>query len=179
MARLPLRQAADPSINDRWNQHDDDELCDLIDCGPGLVPLPVPDLKAAALDLSPDHPFASAEFAEVAWRAGRLKDALEILITVRAATPDPPSHAVHLSILDGLIAAVTVDVEAASGVDWTATAANATALAKALTEGRDSEVSNNHAASVAASTRVRHALAAAGTVTGTVPAATLEPRPSS
>jgi len=174
MARLRLRQAADLHINDRWNAGDDDELCELLDTGPGLVELPSADLERAALDLAPDHPFASAEFAEVAWRAARPSDAAHLLSAVLAATPDQPSHSVHRQILNTIAAAIAVDIAVIAGGDWSRVAADAIKQADMLAEGHDPDYATQLSASVTASFSVRRALHMAGHVTGANPASQLE-----
>jgi len=174
MARLRLRQAADPQINDRWNAGDDQELCQLLEAGAGLADLPAADLERAALDLAPDQPFASAEFAEVAWRAGRPSDAAHLLDSVLATTPDQPSHSVHRQILNTIAAAVAVDNAVVTDGDWDQPATDAIALAEALADGHDADFSTKLLASVKASASVRRALHAAGHVSGIDPAAQLE-----
>ena len=117
MADLRLRQACDPRINDRFNAGDDEELCALLECGPGLTGLPLDDLLAAALDLAPDAPLGSAEFAEVAWRAGRVEDAASVLQVVLDATPDVPAYGGHRAILELLLHAAGLDLVAAATGD--------------------------------------------------------------
>lgn len=92
MASLRLAQARDPQINDRFNVGDDEELCALLDCGAGLGALSVDDLTVAALDLTPEMPLAAAEFAEVAWRAGRPQDAAKVMQAVVEQTPSVPAY---------------------------------------------------------------------------------------
>jgi hypothetical protein len=174
MARLRLRQAADPQINDRWNAGDDQELCQLLEAGAGLADLPAADLERAALDLAPDQPFASAEFAEVAWRAGRPSDAAHLLDSVLATTPDQPSHSVHRQILNTIAAAVAVDNAVVTDGHWDQPATDAIALAEALADGHDADFSTKLLASVKASASIRRALRAAGHVSGIDPAAQLE-----
>jgi hypothetical protein len=109
MARLRLRLAADPEINDRFNASDDEELCDLLDCGAGLAGLPLEDLTAAALALPPDYLLAGAEFAEVAWRAGRPGDAHSIMQAIMQATPDQPAYAHHRHVTQLVLSSAAVD----------------------------------------------------------------------
>jgi hypothetical protein len=92
MAPLRLAQARDQRINDRFNIGDDEELCALLDCGAGLAALSVDDLALAALDLTPEMPLAAAEFAEVAWRAGRPHDAAKVMQAVVEQTPSVPAY---------------------------------------------------------------------------------------
>ena len=174
MARLRLRQAADPRINDRWNTGDDEELCDLLDTGAGLADLPAADLERAAVDLAPDQPIASAEFAEVAWRAARPSDAAHVLDSVLAVTPVHPSHTVHRQILDTIAAAIAVDTAVLTGRDWDEAATHAIALANALADRHDPDFSTRFAASINASSAVRRAFSTAGRITGADPAAQLE-----
>ena len=82
MAALRLRQARDPEINDRINDRGDKELCALLDCGPGLAGLPAGDLITAAAELAPGSLIGCAEYAEVAWRAGRPADAAAVMRAV-------------------------------------------------------------------------------------------------
>lgn len=117
MAVLRLRQARDPHINDRFNQRDDQQLCELLDCGPGLIALPTEDLIAAALGLAPNHPIGSAEFTEVAWRAGRPNDAATIMRAVIDATPHTPAYEQARALETLLVQAATFDAAAAAGDD--------------------------------------------------------------
>jgi hypothetical protein len=174
MANLRLRQAADPQINDRWNASDDEELCDLLACGRGLLELTNADLMNAGLALGPDYSPAAIEFAEVAWRAGRTVDALELLNAFHAATPDQPSHAIQRRILEVFIAAATVDVAAGNGTAWDREATDAVARAEALAAVLTDDFGAQLAASVTASIRVRRALTAAGRTAGTDPGTQLE-----
>lgn len=174
MARLRLRLAADPQINNRWNARDDVELCTLLDTGAGLTTLPAIDLERAALDLAPDQPLASAEFAEVAWRAGRPDDAAKLLGSVLAATPNQPSHNDHREILLAIAAAVAVDVAVVNGEGWEQSSTNAIAIINALAARQGFDDLAGAAASVNASAAVRRALQAAGTVRGADPATQLE-----
>jgi len=102
MAILRLRQARDPVINDRLNARDDEELAALLECGTGLAALPVRDLLDAAVALSPEYPVAAAEFAEVAWRAGRPADAVAVMTAVLEATPDQLVYADRRALVDSL-----------------------------------------------------------------------------
>lgn len=166
MASLRLRQAADPRINDRWNASDNEELCELLACGPGLLDLNIEDLARAAASLAPDFPLGSAEFVEVAWRAGRITDAVNLLRFLLDRTPTQPSHVDQRTILEALIAAALVDAEVAAGGDWNATADAAMVATAALAKGHDHDFANELAASVAAHAAVRLALDKAGAVTG-------------
>jgi hypothetical protein len=97
MASLRLAQARDPQINDRFNVGDDEELCALLDCGAGLAALSVDDLTVAALELTPEMPLAAAEFAEVAWRAGRPLDAAKVMQAVVEQTPCVPAYELKMA----------------------------------------------------------------------------------
>lgn len=174
MARLRLRLAADPQINDRWNARDDVELCALLETGAGLTTLPAHDLEVAALDLAPDRPLASAEFAEVAWRSGRPGDAAKLLEAVLAATPNQPSHRDYREILLAIAAAVEVDVAVVSGEEWEQASTDAIAIIEALVARQGFDDLAGIAASIKASAGVRRALRAAGTVGSTDPAKQLE-----
>jgi len=112
MAALRLRQARDPAINDRINYRGDPELCALLDCGPGLAALPAGDLAAAAAELAPDSLIGCAEFAEVAWRAGRPADAVAVMRTVADVIPAQPAYDSHRAITQVLIDAADLDVAA-------------------------------------------------------------------
>ncbi|MBT2568695.1 hypothetical protein J7I84_19820 [Arthrobacter sp. ISL-85] len=174
MAMLRLRQAADPTINDRFNVHDDDELCDLLSCGAGLINLPLAHLTEAAVGQGPDRPLAAAEFVEVAWRAGRIGDARAILGVLLAQTPDEQAYADHRAILSTLASAVDVDAEAEAGKDCTLAADAAAAAASALRDKHGEDLATILAASVSANARVKRALVAGGRIGGTDPVATLE-----
>ncbi|MGH3273026.1 MAG: hypothetical protein ACRDNZ_01705, partial [Streptosporangiaceae bacterium] len=115
MAALRLRQARDPAINDRFNHHDEEELCALLACGPGLAALPPGDVVAAAAELAPDSLLGCAEFAEVAWRAGRPADAAAVMRAVAEAIPGQPAYDSHRAITQLLIDAAGLDVAARSG----------------------------------------------------------------
>jgi hypothetical protein len=166
MAKLRLRQAADPRINDRWNASDDEELCELLACGPGLLSLDVEDLASAAAWLGPDYPLGCAEFVEVAWRAGRVTDALDLLRFLLDRTPTEPSHADQRAILEALIAATLVDAEVVAGGEWGTATDSAIAATAALADGHDRDFAVDLAASVEANAAVRRALDRAGFVTG-------------
>jgi hypothetical protein len=157
MARLRLRQAADPQINDRWNASDNVEFCALLAYGPGLAELPYPDIAAAALALTPEHPLAAAEFAEVAWRAARAEDAASIMAAVRTATPDQPAYAPHRLLVDLIHAAAEVDAAAAAESEW-ADAAARVAAADALID--DSDIARRLAGSATTAVKIRRLLAA-------------------
>jgi len=88
MAALRLRQFEDPSINDRFNNHDDREAVDLLKVGPGLVDLELSQLSAAAASFELEAAWSSLEVVEVAWRAGRSADALELVNGLTARLPD-------------------------------------------------------------------------------------------
>ncbi len=118
MASHRLRLARDPHINDRFNARDyDEELTALLECGVGLVDLPIADLTAAALDFAPDYPFASAEFMEIAWRAGRLADAEGLMASVTDGIPDQPAFLRQRAIARCFKAAASMDVAAAKEDD--------------------------------------------------------------
>jgi hypothetical protein len=117
MAALRLRQARDPQVNDRFNASDDEELCALLECAAGLTSIPTADLTACALDLAPDHPIGSAEFVEVAWRAGRPGDARTAMVAVVDATPNTPAYADHRSLADAITAAAALNMAGATGSD--------------------------------------------------------------
>lgn len=161
MARLRLRQAADPRINDRWNAGDDEELCALLACGPGLAGVGDADLRQAALDLAPDAPLAAAEFAEVAWRAGRAAAAAQIMQDYLAATPDQPAYASHRTLVELVRDLAEVDALAASGSDWQSAAGDARRGVSALGADGGSDARTTLAHSAAAAAAVRDALAAA------------------
>jgi len=158
MARLRLRQAADHEIVDRWNVNDDREICALLACGPGLLDLPLADLAAAALALSPDIPFGAAEFVEVAWRAARVDDAVSILSAIADVTPDNAAHAHHRSILEVLRAAADTDAAAAEGRDWTVAADRMVAAVSVLADESTSDYARLLVASASAARMVRKLL---------------------
>ncbi|MEU7061683.1 hypothetical protein [Streptomyces sp. NPDC046197] len=137
MAGLRLRQARDLRINDRFNNGDDDELCALLDCGPGLDGLPVDDLKAAAMELGPERPLGAAEFAEVAWRAARTADAAVIMTAVVAATPSTPAYRPRRAVIQLLAAAAAFDAAVADGPEQVDQVATALAQAADAVPGDD------------------------------------------
>jgi hypothetical protein len=93
MATLRLRLARDPQINGRFGSDDDDKVMTaLLDCGEGLLALATSDLVEAALDLAPDFPLGSAEFAEVAWRANQPANAAEVMAEVLGTIPPVPAY---------------------------------------------------------------------------------------
>lgn len=113
MAQLRLAQARDPQINDRFNVRDDQELTALLGCGAGLASLPTSDLADAAVELCPEYTLPAAEFAEVAWRAGRPRDAAAVMSAVLAATPEQPVYADRRSLARCIRAAAELDAAAA------------------------------------------------------------------
>ncbi|MEU1955676.1 hypothetical protein [Nocardia rhamnosiphila] len=115
MARLRLRQAADPRINDRWNSHDDLELRDLLACGAGLAAITAAELTAIAVSLMPDSPLAAAEFVEVAWRSGRPAVAVSVSATMLDATPTLPAFESHQLLVKLIHAAAAYDAAAVAG----------------------------------------------------------------
>jgi len=161
MARLRLRQAADPRIHDRWNVGNDEELCALLACGPGLAGVSDAELRHAALDLAPDAPLAAAEFAEVAWRAGRADAATQIMQDYLAVIPDQPAYAPHRAIVELVRDLAEADALAASGGDWHTAARLARRRVSALDADGDSDAVAELAHSATAATAVRDALAAA------------------
>ena len=133
MAAIRLRQARDPAINDRINHRDDEELCALLGCGPGLAALPAGDLVAAAAELAPDSLVGCAEFAEVAWRAGRPADAVAVMRAVADAIPGQPAYDSHRAITQILIDAADLDVAARSGTGMREAAERLTSSVGAVT----------------------------------------------
>lgn len=115
MAALRLRLARDPAINDRFNHRGGEELCSLLACGPGLAEVPTADLVAAATELAPNRLAGCAEFAEVAWRAGRPADAAAVMRAVAEAIPRQPAYDSHRAITQLLIDAADFDVAAGRG----------------------------------------------------------------
>lgn len=94
----------------------------MLECGTGLGALPVSDLLDAAVALSPEYPVAAAEFAEVAWRAGRPADAVAVMTAVLEATPDQLVYADRRALVHCLRMAAAVDAAAAAGADTAALA---------------------------------------------------------
>lgn len=176
MARLRHRQAADPQINDRWNAGDDEELCALLACGPGLAGVDDADLRQAALDLAPDGPLAAAEFAEVAWRAGRPAAAAQIMRDYLAATPDQPAYASHRALVEVVRDLADIDALAASGGDWQSAAADARRAVSALGAHGASDARARLTRSATAAAAVRDALAAASAPIQGDPAVAAESR---
>lgn len=157
IAALRLRQARDPRINDRFNASDDDELCALLDSGAGIIALPLDDLVAAALDLAPDWPLGSAEFAEVAWRAGRVEDAASVLQAILSATPDVPAYDGHRAFLELLLHATGLDLAAAATGDLSP-AVDALVPAIAAVADGAGEVADHLCSQVRARIEVRYLL---------------------
>lgn len=118
MAKLRLRQAADPRINDRYNAREDKELCALLDCDDGLITLPLTDLKSAALQHAPDYPLASAEYAEILWRAGRSSEATMIMEEILRSIPVNLAYSHQRSLASLIAKASKVDSSALSNGDW-------------------------------------------------------------
>ncbi|MFC5156026.1 hypothetical protein [Streptomyces amakusaensis] len=132
MAKLRLRQVRDPYINDRFNAHDNRQLCALLDCGPGLTGLLLEDLEAAALELGPHRVFGAAEYAEVAWRAARPGDAAAIMNAVLESVPAEPAFTVHRALASLIVAAAAFDATAAAQGDTGVTARALTQAAHTL-----------------------------------------------
>jgi hypothetical protein len=82
---------------------------------PGLAKVPTADLVAAATQLAPNRLAGCAEFAEVAWRAGRPGDAAAIMRAVAEAIPRQPAYDSHRAITRLLIDAADFDVAAGRG----------------------------------------------------------------
>jgi hypothetical protein len=122
MAQLRLQLARDPRINDRLNQSDDEEICDLLECGPGLSALTLQDLTDAACELDRRWPLASAEFVEVASRAGRPDDAAAVARAVLDATPNVPAFDPNRSLLQPYLDGAEFDAVALNGGDVSAKA---------------------------------------------------------
>ncbi len=134
MASLRLRQATDPRIADRSNRRGDSDIAALLACGPGLESLSTSDLTAAAVTFGPNSPVAAAEFVEVAWRAGRLGDAIAITSALLDVTPNDQAYAVQRLFFEMLASAVSADSAATVGGDWSEHGENARAAATALTD---------------------------------------------
>lgn len=117
MARLQLRLARDPRINDRINSDDQEEFIKLLDCGVGLVELPQNDLNAAAMEWCPEYPNRAAEFAEVLWRAGRPGDAASIMERVLSETPDQRVYARRRAAVGVFLAAIHLDADLMEGTE--------------------------------------------------------------
>jgi hypothetical protein len=115
MARLRLRLACDPRINDRINSSDQKELRELLECGAGLVELPHSDFLAAALEWCPEYPNRAAEFAEVLWRAGRPADAATLMETVLFGTPDERPYAGRRAMIGCFLTAARLDADLLEG----------------------------------------------------------------
>jgi len=133
MAALRLRQARDPRINDRFNRRDDAELCALLGCGAGLAALPAGDLVAAAVELAPDRLIGCAEFAEVAWRAGRPADAAAIMRAVADTIPGQPAYDSQRALTQLLHDAASFDVAAMNGTGVPEAALRLAAAVRAVT----------------------------------------------
>jgi hypothetical protein len=134
MASLRLRQAADPAFADLSYRRGDSDIELLLECGPALTSLPGADFTAAALTFGPESPLLAAEFIELAWRSGRLADAVAIASALLEATPNQRAYAGQQSFLEMLASAVRADAAATAGEEWSAHADDATAVAAALSE---------------------------------------------
>jgi hypothetical protein len=140
MARLRLRLACDPRINDRINSRDQKELTDLLDCGVGLVELPQSDFVAAALEWCPKYPNRAAEFAEALWRAGRPADAAALMETVLFGTPNERVYAVRRAMIDYFLAAAHLDAELLKGAKFDqAVQKAAEEIARAFSAGEEDD----------------------------------------
>ncbi len=111
MARLQLRLACDPRINDRINSNDQEEFTKLLDCGVGLVELLQSEVSAAAMKWCPEYPYRAAEFAEILWRAGRPRDAAAVMERVISETPDQRVYASRRAIVKVFLAALHLDAD--------------------------------------------------------------------
>jgi len=162
MAQLRLAQAVDERVNDRWNARDGDrELVALLACGPGLAGLSDDDLAGAAAGHAPEHPLAAAEYAEVAWRAGRPAAAAAAMARCLDATPDQPAYAGRRDLLELVRACAQADADAAAGEDWRPAAAAASAAARAATADGGTDERSRLARFAAAAADVRALLAPA------------------
>ena len=146
MAKLRLKLAQDPRINDRLNSRgDDEELRALLECGAGLRDLPEADVRAAALRWCPQYPHWTVEFAEVLWRAARIDDAASLIEAALAATPTERVYESRRTMLACVLAAVRLDALAAPNSDTektidTASEGLAEALGRCRSEERPSEL---------------------------------------
>jgi hypothetical protein len=137
MAVLRLRQARDPEINDRINYRGDKHLCALLDCGPGLAVLPADDLISAAAELAPGSLIGCAEYAEVAWRAGRPGDAAAVMRAIAQVIPAQPAYDSHRAITQLLADAADFDAVAQDVTAMQETAGKLAASAAAAVGGGD------------------------------------------
>jgi len=159
MTRLRFKQAVDPTINDRFNQRDDDpELVALLACGPGLVSLPTQDLIDAALEFGEDRGLAAAALVEVAWRAGRLDDTVAVADALLAATPDQPAYRTRRLFFDVVATTARADATAASGGSWSGHADEAAAAVAELVKLQDAGPMKDVADSAIASIGLRRLL---------------------
>jgi len=141
MAQLRLRLVRDPSVNDRFQSRGDEQLCALLECGPGLTSIPASDLIGAAAELNPAYPLQAADFAEVAWRAGRPADAAAVMRAVQAAMPDQPAYSQQRALAQLLIDAADTDM--ASTGPRLAEAAQIVARSAAALESSPSDLRGN------------------------------------
>ncbi|GAB1811837.1 hypothetical protein [Mycobacterium sp. MUNTM1] len=176
MASLRLSQAAEPAFADFSRRRGDSDIEMLLACGPGLTSLPAADLTAATLTFGPDSPVAAAEFVEVAWRAGRLADAVAMMSVLLEATPDQRAYAGQRSFLEMLASAVRADATATAGGEWGAHADDASAVATALVEERDSDSIAFVINAVRATLTLRRLLMDAGFVDASRPAESIASR---
>jgi len=115
MARLRLILARDPSVNDRFNAHDDDELVDLLNVGKGLLSLPPEDLIDAARELGEEYTIPALEFAEVAWRAASPGLASQIATSLLARLPDQPAYYERRAVCAAVSSLAELDASALIG----------------------------------------------------------------
>ena len=160
MTALRLKQAIDPNINDRFNHRNDDpELVALLACGPGLVSLESTQLRDAALALGPERPIAATEFLEVAWRSGRMPEAVAVIDALLAATPNQPAFSMQRLFFGMLAGVVRMDAAAVVGDDrWSEHAITATDAADGLSQDRDLSAIGGVIDSVQAAVGLRRAV---------------------
>jgi len=115
------------------------------------------DTTQAALDLAPDAPIGSAEFAEVAWRAARPDDAAAIMHAVLDATPPVPAYDPHRSLSTLLLRTAEFDSAAAAGADPSQHSDLLADALKGITDG-DTDLRSDLLAQVRARVIVRYLL---------------------
>lgn len=90
-ARIRLARVIDPQTNPSYSRRHNEEEVALLECGPGLGGLTLPDLQSAALAFGPRRLILGLEIVEVAWRAGREDDARAICEALRDSVPAEPA----------------------------------------------------------------------------------------
>lgn len=90
-AQIRLARVIDPRANPSFSRRDNEEEVALLRCARGLLGLTLPELQHAALSFGPERIILGLEIVEVAWRAGRVDDALAICDALGESVPEVPA----------------------------------------------------------------------------------------